>query len=82
MPIHHRFELYQRIATLGIKAKKCIVIPLGQRFTPQLYHATRTHITRLIPTWGNMNIAPSGKYLGFQVGPLANNLQWNGAVHK
>ena len=67
------FDLVGTISALFLNLNKCVCIPLWN-FSEC---SVRTSLRRLIPAWSNFVIRGHGKYLGFQVGPSANTMEWD-----
>ena len=67
------FKLFARIACLDLHPKKCSDVNKDLvKFWLQ------THI----PEWAHFEIACSGEYLGFQLGPSSGPSQWSSAIAK
>ena len=77
-PIFHDAEV---LAGLGLKPVKCVIVPLVQGHKT-LAKRILEWLARNIPEWANFKIKPAGKYLGFMLGPRANETQWSAPFSK
>ena len=67
------FVLIGQISALLLNLSKCVCIPLWHFSEGKV----RAEIRSRIPLWSNFVIRSYGKYLGFQVGPGADNIEWD-----
>ena len=67
------FVLIGEISALHLNLGKCVCIPLWDFSESEV----RDKLRRLIPLWSTFVVRGHGKYLGFQVGPTANNMEWD-----
>ena len=70
------FETAAVTANLRLKPKKCVVIPTSTVVDAALRCRIRRWLETNIPSWKAFNIASSGKYLGFHLGPSSADKQW------
>ena len=66
------------ISCLFLKSKKCVVIMLWKSNEG----ACRTLLREMIPSWAAFSIAEYGKYLGYLIGPGANDSSWREPASK
>ena len=55
--------------------KYCRLIPLGGELTDAKKAAIVKYIKRWVPQWSEFQVASSGEYLGFQIGPSGGAIQ-------
>jgi len=67
------FVVIGEISSLYLNLKKCVCIPLWTYTT----ETVRRFLHESIPQWKDFAIQDFGKYLGFLIGPGANNQEWN-----
>ena len=73
----------RRFANLQLNVPKCQVIPLEDKWSPELRHETRRWLAVQIPEWRAFEVAPYGTYLGIVLGPSASaQKQWEKPVQK
>ena len=70
------FKVAQRFAGLHLKPAKCVIVPLGNKFSDQLRNTLQQWLRYNIPRWEFFTISATGKYLGFALGPSARNETW------
>ena len=70
------FKVAQRFAGLHLKPAKCVIVPLGNKFSDQLRDTLQQWLRHNIPLWEFFTISATGKYLGFALGPSACNETW------
>jgi hypothetical protein len=70
---YRAFNVFERISGLGLKAKKCVLIPLGKPLTSTLTQEIREYLTKHCPKWATFNIRDASEYLGFIIGPNGGN---------
>ena len=63
-----------RISALRLNGKKCICVPLWKNFDSS---EVSLFFDNFVPLWKEFKIQGYGKYLGFIVGPLADNREWD-----
>jgi hypothetical protein len=74
LPKYYRaFNLFERVSGLGLKAKKCVIIPLGKTLTPELAKEITEYLAKAAPKWVSFNIRGASEYLGFIIGPEGGN---------
>ena len=76
------FDSAQMIAGLTLKPSKCNVIPTSEQFSEELVARIKAWLNANVPGWANFSIKSSAKYLGFYLGPSANELQWKEPIAK
>jgi hypothetical protein len=79
---YRAFNVFERISGLGLKANKCVLIPLGRPLTPTLAQEIREYLTKHCPKWATFNIRAASEYLGFIIGPDGgNDASWEKAFN-
>eukprot|EP00973_Karenia_brevis_P084365 11708828-Karenia_brevis.AAC.1 len=68
-PLHEAFVLIRRATGLALNIPKCILIPLGRPFTPQLCENIRIWLYKHADGFGGIQLAIKGEYLGAMLGP-------------
>ena len=76
------FAAAQIAATLTLKLKKCVIVLSGVRLTIHLAEIIRDWLVAHLPEWGAFAVAPSARYLGLWLGPVAADLQWLATLAK
>ena len=76
------FSLAKQIANLQLKPKKCNIIPVNEKLSDELVNFLRRWLQDNIPEWSDFQIVPFAKYLGFFMGPSAQEVQWANTVGK
>ena len=76
----HLFRTLESISGLGLKPKKCVLIPLWTSWRDGI--TFRTLLREEVPEWVNFVIDSKGKYLGLWLGPGAVNLSWEKPLSK
>jgi len=71
------FKVLHIISGLSIKAKKCVIIPLGEVFCPDVAARVREYLVRHVPAWRDFKICDRGCYLGLVLGPGSANHSWD-----
>ena len=66
----------ERAAGPSLKSSKCVLLPTGHGFTPELASMFETWLQLNIPEWACFETKSAGKYVGFWLGPKAASLQW------
>ena len=61
------FATVKRMSNLGIKVKKCVLMPLGEPFSDTLVRTVRGFLEIAVPNWSEFDIASAGEYLGFWI---------------
>ena len=61
---------------------KMVLVPLGEPFSPELVLRVEDWLTKNVPCFANAKIAPSGKYLGFFLGPTGGTETWKAPTLK
>jgi len=83
LPIFHDgFSRFKRISGLTLKPKKCVLILTTCIASPGNVEVIRKWLRAHCPEWANFQISNVGKYLGFQMGPKAGELQWKAPLDK
>ena len=67
-----------KISNLVLNAKKCVCVPLWA-FNDE---SVRQNLVVNIPRWSDFVISGYGKYLGFYLGPLAGDREWDNISRK
>ena len=67
---------------MHVKPKKCVLIPTRASCTPHLVECIRSWLVSHVPAWANFKISSKGKYLGFMLGPGADESQWAPVIAK
>jgi hypothetical protein len=70
------FQTAAKTANLHLKPSKCVVVPTSTVADETLRGHIGTWLETHIPAWKAFNVAASGKYLGFYLGPTASAKQW------
>ena len=65
-----------------MKAKKCVLIPLGAPLTERLRQLIKVWLASNIPKWANFQIQEAGQYLGFWLGPCTSKIVFEGPMNK
>ena len=73
------FEEYANISGLELNIKKTVVIPLWPLSNVD---DIKRRIGHLCPSWKNVGVDNKGRYLGFIIGPGANEHSWEAAMRK
>lgn len=76
--ISNMFQCIARISCLHLNGKKCIFIPLWQFSADGVSELLWSRI----PAWSALLIKSYGKYLGFLIGPGAQNKEWDSIMPK
>ena len=76
------FDVIKKISNLGLKIKKCVLVPLGGPLTEDLLAKVKNFLNDHVPQWANVRIQDSGEYLGFWVGPKIKEKVWSKAEAK
>ena len=66
------FEKVKRASSLGLNCSKCVFVPLIRGGIDEL----KNQWDIIAPTWSSFAVSGYGKYLGFYVGPDADNREW------
>ena len=74
----HVFTDLARAAGLHLNLGKCVIIPLY--LAPSTTVAAE--VADVAPTWSNMVVSASGKYLGHEIGPGKGHTSWTSALAK
>ena len=82
LSLHICYNEMQHVSGLRLKPKKCVIIPLAEKFHTALIALYRSWLAIHIPEWEHFSIVPHGKYLGFMLGPDAGTAQWEGPKNK
>jgi endonuclease/exonuclease/phosphatase family metal-dependent hydrolase len=72
------FTLLERATAMKLNPTKCVLIPLGRQ-TPE---EIKKHIVDRIPALCGALVQWHGRYLGFMVGPAADQTRWDTAAAK
>ena len=73
--------MFEKTSTLALKPKKCVIIPLGWKFSESLVNEILGFLKTNTPGWAAFAIRPSAEYLGFIIGPAGgNDDSWNEAI--
>jgi len=70
------FDAIRHASNLGLKIKKCVIIPLGGPFSDALKQKIKHFLTEHLPQWASVRIQDSGEYLGFQIGTSIKDKLW------
>ena len=73
------FQEFQTISSMELNIAKTIFIPLWRSSSPR---RLRDHVREICPPWGKIKIADYGKYLGFCIGPGAEDASWKAPLAK
>ena len=76
------FDNAKVLANLKLKAKQCVLVPLAAALNVEITAKIKQWLLEYIPSWSEFTIASHAKYLGFLLGPTANQSQWNSAAQK
>ena len=63
------FQTAAETANLHYKPAKCVVVPTSAVADEKLRACIATWLATHIPAWKAFNVTPSGKYVGFYLGP-------------
>ena len=72
------FDEFAKLSGLHLNIGKCVIIPL----TTTPLQEVRERLANDIPEWRNMQVAWSGTYLGFVIGPEKQDQSWHRATTK
>ena len=72
------FMIIARVTNLHLKIKKTTLVPLWRCDVNNV----RMLMKELVPSWAEVGIKRAGKYLGFMLGPNANDMSWDAPVAK
>ena len=73
------FEEFEKMSNLKLNLSKTVVVPLFP--TPSLLEA-KASLTSTVPSWSAAKFAYHAKYLGFLLGPTAQDKSWQDATLK
>ena len=76
--IQQIFEDFSKLSGLELNTKKTIIISLSTR----PLETFKNQLATSIPTWSDMQVARSGTYLGFCIGPSKKDGSWEKAAKK
>ena len=76
------FDLARELAGLGLGYKKCLIVPTSAPFSSELQESIKNWLRSEISEWVPFKVVPSGRYLGFQLGPETRVCQWTSALRK
>ena len=68
------FERFHSITGLALKPKKCKLIPLGARTTPERCKEVESYVVEQVPDRRDFEVTDSSEYLGFRVGHAGGTL--------
>jgi hypothetical protein len=80
-PLATIFKLARELAGLDIKFRKSTIVPT-EPFHTDTEEFFKTWLREHLPTWIDINIAPSAKYLGTHLGTKVSNLVWAAPMSK
>ena len=75
-------DLARRYAGLCLKEKKCIIVPIGGKFSLQAVENIRDWLCRSLPQWSRFEIQAAARYLGFWLGTAVADAQWSVQTRK
>ena len=67
------YDLFEDVSGLGLKIKKCSLIPLRIDPTPDWLNKIPKAIKQIVPDWSNFSVVLSAKYLSFMIGPTGGS---------
>ena len=76
------FRVAADVANLRLKPRKCNVVPTAVNYSPHAVELYRNWLAANTPAWYGFHVDPEGKYLGFMLGPAANDSSWTNPLHK
>ena len=79
---HDIFTRFEAVSGLTLSAHKCILILLSAEVHSHNAALVSLWLSSNIVSWKHFEIANSGTYLGFCLGPPAGKLMWQGALTK
>ena len=72
------FLFISRISNLVLNAKKCVCVPLWDFEEVNV----RQKLAEMVPRWSDFVVSGYGKYLGFYLGPQAEDREWDNISRK
>jgi hypothetical protein len=82
IPISKGFEALEHVSGMECNIPKCMLVPLGARFTLARIELYKAWLVCNIPQWAAFLICNFGKYLGFELGPAGGGAMWLKAEQK
>ena len=79
---HSLFKVLRWASNLRLSPPKCVIVPVAVGFSQEVRDQIRDWLALHIPEWSGFEVCPSGKYLGFLLGPAVDLQSWNGPLSK
>ena len=80
--IKHAFDSFKPLSGLRLKPQKCVLILTTSTADEHNTAVVRQWLRVHCPGWCNFQMANTGKYLGFCLGPKSSLLQWKEPLEK
>jgi hypothetical protein len=71
------FDSAKAFAGLTLKPRKCVLVPTSQQLTPNLEKRIKCWLGENLHDWMDFLIKPRSLYLGFYLGPTAQEIQFD-----
>ncbi|CAK0826931.1 unnamed protein product, partial [Prorocentrum cordatum] len=68
--VYRVMQMASDMANLALKVSKCKIVPLSDRFSPDLSATVSFWVSHLVPEWSSFEVAPKLLYLGLWLGPV------------
>ena len=78
----HIFEMSRRATGLSHNLRKCVIVPLGFKFTIQNAHLLRDWLQANVPAWGSFHIEEMAKILSICLGPAVLEKSMDAPIDK
>ncbi|CAK0846616.1 unnamed protein product, partial [Prorocentrum cordatum] len=62
--VYRVMQMASDLANLALKVSKCKIVPLPDRFSPELSATVSYWVSRVVPEWSSFEVAPKLLYLG------------------
>ncbi|CAK0825212.1 unnamed protein product, partial [Prorocentrum cordatum] len=81
--VYRVMKMASDLANLALKVSKCKIVPLSDRFSPNLSATVSYWVSHLVPEWSSFEVAPKLLYLGLWLGPaVVPSTSWIDPVAK
>ncbi|CAK0857630.1 unnamed protein product, partial [Prorocentrum cordatum] len=81
--VYRVMKMASDMANLALKVSKCKIVPLSDRFSPDLSATVSFWVSHLVPEWSSFEVAPKLLYLGLWLGPaVVPSTSWIDPVAK
>ena len=72
---HIVFQKAEALSGLTLKSAKCILVPLFDRNFEMIERQVKAWLRKHIPCWEHFSVKTAATFLGFAMGPKANEIQ-------